>query len=429
MRALALVAMVCAGCSLGAFDDRRDIAWSDSNGEPVGIDGSDFGVAVTTVATGRPGLHLLASGSDPWSLSTISYDGSFGLSSAGVLIQDVPAAQVEPPTIVGSPYNILGADGLVAVGGLGDLGGILLFDARTGANGPVSRGTLECGDLDNLGHAMVFAETDLGMRDRADLVALAGDSIVVFEDLDVDATSHTCHVCQFDGNAVGLSLAAADVGDENGELIFVTTRDTDGTGRQLTMVRGSNIRYHSDNAGLCFTLVTPQIDGVPLPADAAVALGTSIAVGDGGVQNAAELAVAAPTSRRVYVLRSIGVSDPGRPQTLTAAGASTEFGVSMAFGDLDGDDLDELIIGDPGADAQGTAGAGTAFVFKKSEDDEYELAASLHDSTPEQGQRFGRSVAMGELVVGSDDSDQLVVGALGEVFTYFRALVDGTDPR
>ncbi len=88
--------------------------------------------------------------------------------------------------------------------------------------------------------------------------------------------------------------------------------------------------------------------------------------GDG----AADLVVAAPGRSVVYVLSAAG-ADAGRVSaveaadaTITASSGVTWFGLELAAGDLDGDGVDELLIGAPEtADDNADAGAGPGAVY------------------------------------------------------------------
>jgi hypothetical protein len=73
----------------------------------------------------------------------------------------------------------------------------------------------------------------------------------------------------------------------------------------------------------------------------------------------------------------------------------------------------EIIVGAPNASDAGPTRAGAVRVLKP---DATAAAEPLHDADPETEQHFGKSVA----VVPFGDKKVLVVGAEGEVFTYFR---------
>ena len=185
MRRLAAFALLCAAgpaCSPGAFDDRRDRAWSDSTGAPAGLPAGDYGVAVAASAAGTGGLTFVVLG-DPPSLTTVSYDRDGNLSRAGIALTGITFGDAVP-TLAAAPEAVSGADRLVAVGGVPSSDVIFLFDARSGADGPTPVGTISasgCGAaVPGLGQHMVFGYTDLGDWDTPDLVVVTGSELVIF---------------------------------------------------------------------------------------------------------------------------------------------------------------------------------------------------------------------------------------------------------
>jgi hypothetical protein len=220
--AVGALAALTTGCSVGAFDDRRNQAWSDSNGAPDGVDSVDFGVAVSSVDTGRPGVHIVAAGNGPVSLSTLSYDGDGDFSQTGLALAEIAPAAANldrPPTVVGAHEDIVGGDGVVAIGGLGDLGQILLYDARTGGLGPTPRRVLECGvPIPDLGRHMAFAQTDLGSLSAPDLVATGADQIVVFVDVSPIGAEPTCYRCPLRQRTPAIHLRLRLPGKRRGGL-------------------------------------------------------------------------------------------------------------------------------------------------------------------------------------------------------------------
>jgi hypothetical protein len=98
----------------------------------------------------------------------------------------------------------------------------------------------------------------------------------------------------------------------------------------------------------------------------------------------------------------------------TGAGA---FGASLAIGDLDGDGMPELVVGAPKTTVNGVVNAGAVFIYKY-DGSKFGEPIELHDSSPEAEQHFGKSVAVAPF--GTGNKAVAVVGADGEVFTYFR---------
>jgi hypothetical protein len=427
LRALACGAALLAGCSLSAFDDRRAQAWSDSNGAE-GLSAADYGVAVAGVTTDLPGATIVGLGLEPGGLGVIRYDDTGALSLSGADVPELAAASLPAiPSLVGAPEPVPGAGALVAIGGLGDLDRILFYDVSGPA--PVAVGAISgarCGDPgSNLGHAMAIGFTGAGVRNVLDLVALRGNEIFIFPDFDFSDATPDCVRCTLpsDPQDVGPAIALIDIGLGDGEEIMVSI------GGGLTVFDAFQVE-EADGAGAgCFEIRSPQISGLTSPG-VEPDFGAQLAVGDADDDGEADVAATAPSAGRVYVVSNLTSSGPGGLlQSLAAPGGSGSFGLGpVAFLDLDGDDRDELVIGDPLASPAGVESAGQAYVFAASGDDGFELRGVLSDSEPEAGQELGRSLGVAEFVV-DDDSDLLIAGAAGEIFTYFRALATASDPR
>jgi hypothetical protein len=417
---LVLAASLSAlGCG---FSDRRAEAWSDSNGAE-GVSADEYGVAVAGVTTDLPGATIVGLGLDPVGLSVIRYDETGALVLSGADLPELANATLpEPPTLIAAPEPVPGASGLVALGGLGELDQILFYDASSGtprAVGAVSGA--DCGAPgENLGHAMALGFTSAGVANQIDLVALRGDEVFLFPDLDLDADAHTCFRCQMPQD--GLAMALIEIGLTAGDEIMVAA------GGALIVFNAFQVEEAAEAEAGCFDIRSPQISGLTSPGLEGD-FGARLAVGE-APNGGAVVAGTAPSAGAVYVVPTLSDSGPGGMlQALAAPLDSGAFGDGpVVFLDIDGDDLDELVIGDPGASPGGVSGAGQASVFAFSEDEDYELRGVLFDSTPEADQEFGRSLSLAEFVF-DDDLDLLVAGASGEVFTYFRVFASALDPR
>ncbi len=111
-------------------------------------------------------------------------------------------------------------------------------------------------------------------------------------------------------------------------------------------------------------------------------------------------------------IRDLAVS----PANLTVLGAdpSDTLGWAVGAGDFDGDGKDDLLLGAPGADEPGRAGAGEVYVVFGSNPLplEVDLLTTPPDFTivgAEAGDALGRSVASGD--VNGDNIDDILVGA------------------
>ncbi len=416
----AALAVTLAGCSMSAFDDRRGKAWSDSNSGDT-VSASDYGLAVAGVTTDQQGALITALGVGPAGLGTIQYDETGSLDLGGDDLAELDSATLsDPPTLASAPKPVTNASGLVAVGGLGALDEILLYDVSGGA--PAHVGTLSGSDCGapgtNLGQAMAFGYT--GINNQLDLVATRGNDVFLFEDLAVSAsgtTTATCYHCRMSAPIDDMSLI--EIGFTDGEEIMVNSAS------MIAVFNAFQVTEASDAGKGCFEIRSPQISNLN-----AGGAGSRLAVGDADGDGNADVAVADPAGS-VFVIPNLTDSGPGGlPAELVAPPNSGAFGSGpVLFIDLDGDGEDELVVGDPQASPEGVSVAGQVAVYKHQADGSFAQQALLYDSAPQGGQRYGRSLGAVNFRVGVDQTKLLVVGASGEVFTLFRALADTVNPR
>ena len=414
--AAAPLALLLAACGQSAFDRREELAWSHSSGPPDGVTSAAYAIAVTTVDREQPGATIVVAGSRAASLSTLSYDVGGELALAGSDLEgEFPAA----PELAGSLDPIAGGNGVVAIAD--GAGNLQIYDARTGDLGPAFRSTVAaaaCGGPAGFSGALVFALTDPEGDVEPDLLALAGDEVAVLHDFDLEAAAPTCSHCALPGGQ-GAALATGTIDDDDGEDAVVVSA----AGHQIVAFAAAQIA--AQTGGDCGE---PLVMLSPPAADDTFA--APLAVGDIEDNDAPEFAVASSDHRVVFVFHDVGDA-PGEPVVirLPAPADSASFGAALAFGDFDGDEVEELAVGDPDASPEGVAGAGQVTLYRY-DGEELKPAATLYDSEPEEGQQFGRSLTVAEFAIGGADyRDLLVVGADGEVFTYFRLTEDSDDPR
>lgn len=417
MRRVAALLLLVAGCGQSAFDDRASRAWSRSAGAPDGVSSAAWAVAVTTVDREQPGATVVVAGAGPSSLSTLSYDVGGELEMNGA---DVDGGFPDAPVMAGALDPVAGGNGVLALAD--GAGSILFFDARTGDLGPAFRVALAaetCGAPPTLGTALLFALTDPEEDVEPDLAALADDQLVVVRDLDLDtvAGAPDCARCLLpDGAAVALATGTVD--DDDGEDIAVLAA----SGESISIHTAAAVQA-AGGAGCGAPLVAlapPSGDRFAAP----------IASGDIEDNDAPEIAVASTDHRVVFLFHDVAAgAAPPAVILIPAPADSAAFGTAIAFGDFDGDEVEELAIGDPEASPEGVAGAGQVTLYRY-DGEELRPEATLYDSEPEEGQHFGRSLEVAEFGLGGADyRDLLVVGAEGEVFTYFRVTSSGDDPR
>ena len=426
--ALAAVAASC-GCSPGHFDDLRDEAWSDSNSAPDGVESSTYPVAVAPLATGAAGVHVVAAGTEPVAVATISYDRSGSLDAAGVALSGVEATV--SPTLATVADAGTGVRPWVAVGGLGAAAVIQVFDARTGADGPLLTGSLdasECGGGGaDLGRHMVWTRTILGDPNAPDLIATAGNDLVAFPDLDPTAATHPCYRCAAVGGPGStprdvLAITAADLLSAPYAELIVALRDPAGSDpNQLAYFSAAGIQ--TDDGGNCFSTSPSVLPGT------GVDFGAVVAAGDLDGDDLIEVIAATPSAARVEVFPGVGDSGPsGPPFAVASLNASATFGAAIAIGDVDGDGTADLIVGDPGREHDGVIAAGAAVVFGATVPGSLLEREAVAPARSADGQRFGHVLSVSRFT-GASDADLLVSGTTEAVFVYFRAVPAATDPR
>ncbi len=244
----------------------------------------------------------------------------------------------------------------------------------------------------------------------------------------------------------GLTLSGAEEGDRLGADL--ATGDANGDGVQDILVGSfladgpENARYQGGEAYLIFG--TPSLSGARdmaqgehdlalIAAEADDQLGYRLAMGDLNNDGIDDLIVAAfradvPGNARedggeLYVIFGSpslsGVLDfaSAPPNvTVTAADEEDDLGAAVASGDVNGDGIDDLLIGAPRADGpdNGRKGAGEAYVVfgSPSLEGSFDVALAEQDVTilgADAGDRLGTSLASGDL--DGDGVEDIILGA------------------
>jgi hypothetical protein len=229
-------------------------------------------------------------------------------------------------------------------------------------------------------------------------------------------------VCDHGGdNTNGLIVADIDATSPGDEIIAAIKSNTAGGSililNGITMSQASSLTSTVQPCGDGVTgdgkLV--QFSTVEMEAD----LGTALVTGDFDGDGVLDLAASAPSVNRVYVWLG---PDMTTPIIIQGEQEATMMGTAMAAGNIDDDAGDELVVGSPVANIEGVANAGAAYVYDFAAG-AFTLSLRLHDASPEDEQRFGGAVAVAPFGLGDDNV--IVVGAKGEVFTYFKTTLYG----
>ncbi len=238
-------------------------------------------------------------------------------------------------------------------------------------------------------------------------------------------------------------------GDRFGSALAVGDFDGDGFADLAVGVKGEDHKGVADAGGVHVfpgspdglvargvRMIHAQTRGVAGRAEPGDGFGTALAAGDLDGDGVSELAIGLPGEDL------LGEPDVGAVVVLAGGSAGLElrggvglrrdafglgdssragarFGATLAFGDLDGDGDDELVIGAPGATVDGFASAGEVYVLAGAADWADGMAVStMHQAVagvrgdPGSGDRFGAAVAIGD--VNADGWEDLAVGVPGE---------------
>jgi FG-GAP repeat len=393
--AVAAAAVMSAGCNPGDFGDLADQTWVDSTDAPEDLNSDDYGAAVAYAGSGGSGAVIAVASRAPAGAVILTYDAGGGLESRfRILTNEVPGllSLPERPAMAAEPDAFGEAGGNVAIAATsGDIPYAVLFTADS-FEFPEA---IAFGEAGGAPRALAFGRTDAG-GDDADLVALLGDQLWLVEDYLLE--TRVSYSCEFSG---GRNLIIADIGTAAGDESEIVIAGENG----LTLVRGSDVV-----AGAC----PAGGEEIGEPDDT---FGAAMAAGDFDGNGDTDLAIGTPGSNAVYV-----VPNGSLAEAITVGGpsGSVSFGEAVAAGDIDDDESDELVVGDGGFG--GEVSRGGAVHIMAGTGDDFESLVTLFDADPEEGQRFGRSLAIARF--GGND-DILVVGASEEVFTYFRHPIEG----
>ena len=276
---------------------------------------------------------------------------------------------------------------------------------------------------------MVFAEV-AGAADHSDVVIARDDEVTIITDwaLAEGTSTFAFDSCKNNETTTMSSLSIAvgeiDAAAAGPEIMLAVTPRAGDTGPSKIKIFSPDavLAYPGGNApaGPCFDATHKVLAEIDKTADNVTDLGKQMAFTT--IAGKPMIIATAPASNKVFVFSG----ELGATQAVIEPppGAGS-IGDSLAVGDLDGDGVPELAIGDTRASPNGVRNAGAVFVFKYvPATGTFALVTTLHDAQPDVDQHFGTSVAI--VPFGTGTQNILVAGDQGEVFTYFRLKDDTT---
>jgi hypothetical protein len=415
-------ATLLGACNWAAFDDLSDTTWVDTAGSPDGFDSRLFGegVAAGGVPSASGGSFAIVGRSNDI-VASFSYDAAGALTARGTDVRDLlgnagPLPQW--PAFAGDPYSQNVA--LAAINGAPPGTDISIGVWNATSLAPAGNFPLDP-DGDQEAKVVIdlaFGKTGSGDPAATDIVLARGDELVVISDYEGTETIVSCQ----HSNRFAFSIVAGDfepdtAGDE--VIVAVGNESREDAPSQLivldaaiidqTFVDGAVSQCSDALVGTSYLL---NIDPPAQEPD----FGSAMVTGDFNGDGALDLAVASPATNTVYVYTALDIAGAtaGIPGVIAAVSGGVAFGTTLAAGDIDGDGADELAIGDPRGFAEGAQFGGYVALYPGG--DTFGTPLVLHDAEPEADQFFGQSLAI--VPFGASDHI-LVVGADGEVFTYF----------
>lgn len=209
------------------------------------------------------------------------------------------------------------------------------------------------------------------------------------------------------GGDFGWALAALDF-DGDGDTDLAVGEPGHDAAFPLSNIGAVNVFLHPVGSGG----VTAYVDPTPIANEQ---LGVALAAGDLDAAPADELVAAANFYGAVQPAGALAsvliLTTSGGPVTFSEVfepnALGGQFGNSLAVGDTDGVGFHEILAGEPNHDEPGAIDAGAVHLIEAGV-----VTLSLIDDAPASGEKFGTSVAIGDL--DADGLGDLLVGVQHE---------------
>ncbi|KAB2907085.1 MAG: hypothetical protein F9K40_05445 [Kofleriaceae bacterium] len=434
--AAATAALSLTACNWAQFDELADEAWVDRVTKPEVTDSRQYGVALVGMQTRDVGAAAFVLGKSRASLSTLGYDDEghrravehldprTSLSFAG--FPERPALALDPDSDRVAFTVVMGENV--------DPTRVAVFDGHTLE--PVKSVVLPAQhDVNGTLRHNIYAEgvsfatlPGFGMDTIKELVVARGPQLVIIQDYSEPDAASTFAIkgcragdSQFDWSysAIAADVDATHAGPE--VLIAVGEELRDGAS-EILILDPAQITQTYDTTQSCEASVAAL--GRITSTEGATDLGSRMMAAQfpdvvDPDPNAAldDLVYSAPSLNKVFV-RFGG----GGAAEVTPGEAGSEFGDAITVADIfDRYDGPELIVGAPRSDPDGVSNGGSVYIyaFHATPSPGFELVMTLRPAEPVEEERFGKSVTVAPFGA-TGDKQVLMVGAEGEVFTYFR---------
>lgn len=443
----AIVMTALGACNWSVYDELADEAWVDRVTTPDNTDSRLYGAAIVSPPSRTAGAHAFVIGGARASLSTLSYDDEGHRQDVNAIDPRQTLAFAgfpDKPALAGDPDSDRVAF-TVVMGENVDPTRVAVFDARTLENVKsvvLNDRTEVDGDemrlniyAEGIGFGLV---PGYGMDTIKELVVARGPQLILIRDYsEADSgTTFAINGC-LTGADWSYSALIANVVDDavhpGPEVLIATGEERRDMASEILVLDPLAVNMpYADMDGVtmpCPAGVVPNITSIEAPPDLGA---TMIAARFPDVADPDPLAAiddlvySAPSLNKVFVKFGGGAAAEVAPDD-----AGSDFGDAIVVADLlDDDGVPELIVGAPRSDPEGVSNGGSVYIYRfvATPQPHFEQALRLFPAEPAEEERFGKSVTVAPFGATGTKS-VLMVGAEGEVFTYFRTSVEDDDVR